>query len=170
MDSAQAKKLEESYNQVIAMYDMADELVSTVTKSPRELQEAHFRLVNPLVLQLEESADVLTEEFICLAEGKDAPGNHRSRIETAFRKVYAAMDDYQKRAGQMMQAAVTQTVSPVLDGIKRHMEKVIAVFFGYIELTLDRIMQKSDLEQLKKNEEKVAEILHDMSQKQGKSS
>lgn len=168
MDSEQAKKLQESYDQIVAMYDMADELVSTVMKSPQEVQEAHFHLVNPLVLQLEESADILTEEFISLAEGKDPPANHRNRIEAAFRKVYAAMDDCQKRMGQAVQV-VSQGVTPVLGKVKRHMERVISVFFGYVELTLDRIMQKNDLEQLKKNEEKVAEILHKASQRQGKS-
>lgn len=169
MDNAQAKELEESYHQVVAMYDMADELISTVMQSPQEIQEAHFSLVNPLVLQLEESADVLTEEFISIAEGKDAPSSHRSRIESAFRMVYTAMDEYQKRAAETA-AAVSQSVSPVFEGIKRHVEKVITMFIGYVELTLDRIMQKNDLEQLKKREAKIAEMLHNISQTHGKSS
>lgn len=167
MDSAQAKELEESYNQVVAIYDMADELISTVMQSPQETQEAHFRLVNPLVVQLEESADILTEEFINLAEGKETPQSRRGRIEAAFRKIYAAMDEYQKCSGQVA-ASISQRISPVFEGIKRHTEKVIAIFFGYVELALDRIMQKNDLEQLKKNESKVAGILHSMSQTHGK--
>lgn len=168
MNDERMKELEESYHQVVAMYDMADELISTVMQSPQEVQEAHFRLVNPLVQQLEESADVLTEEFISIAEGKDSPSNHRGRIETAFRLVYAAMDDYQKRAANVA-VAVSQTVSPVFEGIKRHVEKVITLFVGYVELALDRIMQKNDLEQLKKREAKIAQMLHNITQSHSKS-
>lgn len=167
-NAEQQQNLEEAYHQVVAFYDMADELIATVLESPKELQEDHFRLVNPLVEQLEESADVLTEEFINIAEGKEAL-NHRTRVETAFRKVYAAMDDFQKRATQTVEDVANRT-TPVFEGIKRHVEKVITIFFGFIELALDRIMQKNDLEQLKKREAKVAEILHNLSLTHSKTS
>lgn len=169
MNEAEAKQLEQNYEDVIAFYDMADDLIATVLESPKEVQEEHFRLVNPLVEQLEESADVLTAEFIGLAEGKETAASSRSRVEAAFRKVYAAMDDYQKRAAQSV-GTVTQKVTPVFDGIKRHVEKVITFFFGLVELALDRIMQKNDLEQLKKREEKIAGMLHTMSQSHSKTS
>lgn len=159
--------LEESYYQVTAFYDLADELIGGVMNSPKELQETHFRLVNPLVVQLEESADILTEEFISIAEGKDEPNNaaRRGRIETAFRKAYAAMDEYAKRAATMKDAiaSLSEKVEPVVDGIKRHIEKVISIFVGFIDLALDRIMQKNDLEQLRKRDEKIAAMLHNLS-------
>lgn len=161
----QAQNLEESYYQVTAFYDLADELIAGVMNSPKELQEAHFRLVNPLVVQLEESADILTEEFISIAEGKEAnAGVRRGRIETAFRKAYAAMDEYTKRAAAMKEAiaAFSNKLEPVVEGIKRHIEKVIGIFVGFIDIALDRIMQKNELENLRKRDEKIAAMLHDL--------
>lgn len=164
----QAQNLEESYYQVVAFYDLADELIASIMNSPKSQQEAHFRLVNPLVEQLEESADILTEEFINLAEGKETSANstRNGRIETAFRKAYAAMEDYAKRAEALRQNAManlSDSVEPMVVGIKQHIERVISIFVGFIDLALDRIMQKNELEQLRKRDAKIAAMLHNLS-------
>jgi hypothetical protein len=169
----QMQKLEESYHQVTAFYDLADSLIASVLNSPKEQQEAHYQLVSPLVDQLEQSADILTEEFINIAEGKDtgSAAAQRGRIEGAFRKAYAAMDDYNKRATASRQQALlkkmSDSVQPVIDGIKQHIEKVIGIFIGFIDLALDRVMQKNDLEQLRKRDAKIAAMMHNMAM-QGK--
>lgn len=173
MDAAKQNDLEKSYYQVTALYELADGLIADVMNSPKDQQEAHFHLVNPLVEQLEASTDILAEEFINIAEGKDTgPGSaSRSRVETAFRKIYAAMDDYSKRAAQMHQQALQmlkEKVQPVVEGVKRHVEKLLGIFLDFLDLSLDRIMQKHELDQLRKRDAKIASILHNISQSQGK--
>lgn len=174
MSTKQAQNLEESYYQVTTIYDMAETLITDVVNTPKEQQEAHFRLVNPLVERLEASADILTEEFINIAEGKDnipaAPAE--SRVETALRKIYAAMDDFHKRAsmlGQQTSDELMAKVQPMVDGIKQHIEKVIGIFVDFLDLALDRIMQKSDLESLRQRDAKIASIMHNLSMAHGKS-
>lgn len=173
MSTKQAQNLEESYYQITTIYDMADTLITDVVNTPKDQQEAHFRLVNPLVERLEASADILTEEFINIAEGKDnipaAPAD--SRVETALRKIYAAMDDFQKRAsilGNQSTDALLAKVQPMVDGIKQHVEKVIGIFVDFLNLALDRIMQKADLESLRQRNEKIAAIMHNLSMAHGK--
>lgn len=164
MSSAQS--LEASYRQVAELYDMADELIATVLASPKDQQEMHFRVVNPLVEQLEESADVLTQEFINIAEGKAKQSQvPRKRIEASLRKIYMEMSAYKKLVDQVrkpMFDAITKLVSPVVSKVKRHVEKVVAVFVGMINISLERVMQKTDIDNLKQHEEKVANMLHQM--------
>lgn len=166
--------MEEKYHQVTALYDAADELIATVDQSHRANREAHFSIVNPLVEQLEESTDALTEEFIKIAElgGKNVPTANKNRIEAAFRKFYAAFSSCQQALDtnkkQQTVGAIAGIVEPVMEKVKRQVEKVIAVFVEFVELSLDRIMQKQDLEQLKKHEAKVASMLHSQSQSTGK--
>lgn len=168
MDTVQLEKLEESYQQVTAFYDLADKLIQSVLSSPEDQQEAHFKLVNPIVEQLEESADILTEEFIHIAKGQEAAQGsaRRARIETAFRKAYMAMDDYNKQVNAMRQQALfkkmSDSVQPMVDGIKQQIERVISIFVGFIDLALDRIMQKNELDYLRKHDEKIANMLHNM--------
>ena len=166
-----AQELETSYLEVAALYDSADELISTVEKASGEDKAAHFHLVNQLVEQLEESADVLSEEFISIAErtskGKAISGSGKNRIEAAFRKIYAALDLYKTRSQDARKQAfdhIADVVDPVVERVKRQVERVISVFIGFVELSLDRIMQKSDLELLKQHETKIANILHQLSQ------
>jgi hypothetical protein len=166
--------LEKSYYEVTTLYELADNLIADVMNSPEELQEAHFQLINPLVEQLEASTDILTEEFINIADGKDSgPGSaSRSRVETAFRKIYAAMDDYGKRASAVHQQAmlsIKEKAQSAVSRLKLHVEKVLGTFLGLLDLSLDRVMQKNELEQLRKRDEKIASILHNNSMSKGKS-
>ncbi|MCH2546073.1 MAG: hypothetical protein MK052_00475 [Alphaproteobacteria bacterium] len=174
MNAYSKEQMEESYAQVVALYDMAEQLISDTMQSPESQQAAHFKLVNPVVEQLESSTDILSEEFISMAEGEDSSMGtmHRGRIETAFRKLYAAMHDYSTRVAaihsQTMEA-ICATVNPIIDSIKRHIEKLISIFVDFVDLSLDRIMQKSDLEQLRQRDEKIASILHNNAMTLGKS-
>lgn len=169
------QQLETSYQEVTTLYDGADALIATIESSRREDQEAHFQLVNPVVEQLEASTDILTEEFINIAQatsnGKQVPKAGKSRIEAALRMVYSALDSYHKEAGQSRKQAFEQVrniVDPVIEKIKRQVEKVITIFVGFVDLALDRIMQKADFELLKKREEKIANMLYEMSLAPGK--
>jgi uncharacterized coiled-coil DUF342 family protein len=171
MGNPQPENLETSYNEVVALYEKADALIASVNESSREFQEVHFKLVMPLVEQLESSTDILTEEFISIAEGKDNKANHAKRVEGALRKVYTSLDEYGKRASSMGKEAfsgLVQRLEVLVEDTKRQLEKVVGIFVGMVNIGLDRIMQKNDLERLRKNETKVAQMLHSMSAAHGK--
>lgn len=158
------QNLEQSYHQVVTLYDLADDLISAVDTGASGQQQNQFNYVNPLVEQLEETADVLTEEFINLAEnhGKATSLTGRARIEAAFRKIYSTLEQY-GQGSQKGFEAITATINPLMDKIKHHVDTLITIFIGFVDLALDRIMQKTELESLKKREAAIADFLQRMS-------
>src|SRR5665213_397269 len=89
--------LEKQYRQITALYDMAEELAATVESELVQDQETQFVLVEPLIVQIAESTDILTEEFIALHEDPSHKKTAKSRIEAALRKVFIALEDYRER-------------------------------------------------------------------------
>ena len=161
------EELEARYSELTALYDLAEELVTTTESEFITNPEAQFLLIEPLVEQLGESTDVLTEEFINIAESSQGHVKaNRNKIESALRKVYVAVEDYKKRLNVEpgSQKALANIADPIVDKIKRQAEKVITVFLEMIDFSLDRIMQKSEVEELKQRESKVATMLHQISQ------
>lgn len=160
------ENLEASYRQITAIYDLADRIIASVKKSGNQAQEEHFSIVNPLVDQLEESADILTEEFIGISEQqeKSLPQKRaRGRVETALRKAFNMLDTTAKRL-QDARGSVQQAVEPLIEEARGQMEKVVVIFVNMVDLALDRILKKADLERMKKENEKIAEILHQTAQ------
>jgi phage-related minor tail protein len=163
--------LKASYDNITELYNLADEVIQSVLQSQHQNQEEHFGLVNPLVEEVEASTDVLSEAFIDIAEGKRHTQARSSRIEMAFRKMYAALDDYAHKVQETQRAslkAIAEKVNPIVARVKRHIEKVVAIFVNIVDLSLDRIMQKADLESLKQHEANVANMLHSMATGHGK--
>lgn len=153
-----ANTQESKYRDVTELYTLAEELLATVEHSAEP--EAQLEQVAPLAEVLAESTDILTEEFIGLAEGKPARKQvAKGKIETALRRVYIAMNEFGERVKDTRNAAVA-----VVKKIKRQLEVVITNFLGFTMLSLDRIMQKHDVEELKARHAGIALMLHQMSQ------
>ena len=165
--------LKTAYLDVTSLYDCADELIASTEQSQLLQQEAHYQLVNPVVEQLELSADLLANEFITAVEAAEQhqkPTNG-SKIESALRMVYTAFEQYGQQAQAYQKQAfeqVTDIVDPVMEKIKRQVEKVITIFIGFVDLALDRIMPQHDLEALKQRDAKIASMLHHMAVQPGK--
>lgn len=160
--------LEEKYEEIMRLYDLADELAATVDESRVEDPEQQFKLVEPLIEQLGDSTDILTEEFINLAEGQ-APNKSRPNIESALRKVYAAIDDYFKavRAGaRRTRKKVANIADTVVYKIKEELERVIVIFLEFVRLSLETVMHKKEFEELRRKETMVAFQLHEAAQQQ----
>lgn len=156
----------QQYDDIMALYDYADELAQTIESEFVDSAQSQLSLVEPLIVQLEESTDILTEEFIHFAEGKSKRSS-RGRIEKALRKVYTAIDDYTlKLHGNLKKK--TDSIKNIADSIilkiKEKMEEVIVVFLHFTQLSLDRVMQKHELEEIKRNQQHVFFQLHNLSQ------
>ncbi len=156
--------LKQAYGEIVSLYDWADKLIGTVEEAPKGAREEHFQAVSPLVAQLEASADILTEEFIAILEkeGRKVPRNKKTKIEKALRNIYAKLDEYQKKAKQQKKqalASVSNIVDSMLDTIKQQVEKVITIFVGFVELSLEQIMHKADLEKLRKQEAVIDDLM-----------
>lgn len=161
-DKVQNTTPEEQYQEIVRIYDHAEQLLTSVYESSEDLQEAHFELVNPLSLQMEEMADQLVDNFIDVMQNGKDPASLRKDVETSFRKYFSALQNMQK----LLHAAVSDianNVMPVLYSLKDHMEKVMVIFFDLMKIGLDRIMPQAELERFKKRQPEIALQLHQMS-------
>lgn len=161
-------ELEEKYYEITELYDLADELIGTVESEYVSAPEAQYALVEPLVEEVSEATDVLSAELLVIADSKGRVRN-KPKIEGALRRVYHAIDAYHKRVEQTASGAAEgfrNIADPVVKKIKRQMEMIIATFIELVDLSLDRIMHKSEIEALKQRQEKIALMLHSVSQGQ----
>lgn len=162
-------ELEQKYNEVAELFSIAEELASTVDNTFIRDPKSQMNLVEPLINTIAESADILTEEYIALLEGSKQPSS-KTRIESAMRKIYVAMHEYSARAGRVTQNAVgniRNLADPIVEKLKRQMETIVANFMEFVKLSLDRVMQKHDIEELKERHERIALMLHAQTLGQG---
>lgn len=154
----QMNQWEQRYYDITELFLLNDELLATVTAS--ENPEAQLQLVEPLIEAIAESAETLTDEYIALCEGDPKRKNSaKSRVEGALRKIYVAVHDIGKRVQDTRNAA-----HGVMVKIKRQLEHVVSHFMDFLSLSLDRIMQKNDVEELKQRHANIALMLYSMHQ------
>lgn len=148
----QMSEWEQKYYDVTELYALCDDLLATVEQSADP--QAQLALIESLVETIGESADVLGEEYINLCDGKKETRG-KTRIEGALRKVYGAIGDFTSRARDNRNAALA-----VVKKIKRQLEQVIVNFMEFLVLSLDRIMQKHDVEEIKQRHAHLSLMLH----------
>ncbi len=150
---------EQKYYDITELYALNEELMETVELAANP--EAQLEIVAPLIETLGEATEVLTEEYVALCEGSSTRTAAKSKIEANLRKVYVAIHDYQKRVRETKNAAMM-----VVKKIKRQLEQVIANFVEFVTLSLDRVMQKQDIEELNAHHASIALMLHSVGQGQ----
>lgn len=164
-------ELELKYHDISELYDLAEDLIETVESEFVAKPDEQLALIEPLVEAVGEAADILTEEFLQVAvQPKAANAARRGKIEGALRKIYVAIDSYKQQSGAQAarsKQALMNIADPIVEKIKRQVEIIVAVFVDFVDLTLDRIMQKAQIDELKKRQEKIAIMLHTMSQERG---
>ncbi len=145
---------EQKYHDITELYHLADELIATVEGSSNP--QMQLGLVEALVETIGESTDVLTEEYIALCDGKPAAKKSaKSKVEGSLRKIYMAIGDFNTRARD-----VRNTAHVIVKKLKRQLEQVIENFVEMVQLSLDRIMQKHDVEELKTRHANIALMLY----------
>ncbi len=150
--------LEQKFGDIAELYALNEQLMDTVENAVDP--EAQMALLEPLMEAIGDSTDVLTDEYIGLCEGAPArKKTAKTRIEGALRKVYAAAHDVEKRAAASKNAALV-----VVKKIKRQLELVVSHFVDFVTLSLDRVMQKNDVEELRQRHANIALMLHSMGQ------
>ena len=162
--------LEHRYLEITSLYDMVEEMVATVESEFVKDPQAQLAIVEPLVSEMGEATDILSEEFLNVVQesgGIRRASRGKSRIESALRKIYLALDNYRQRVGAKKgkaQDALHNIADPIVKKIKRQVERIVAIFVEFIDLSLDRIMHKSEIEELRQKEARVALMLHQMAQ------
>lgn len=156
----------QNYDEIVRLYDLAEELVSTVEQQQQETEKlAQLELVEPLVNNIEQAADVLTEEYVGLveSEGKSAVTAGK-KVEGALRKLFSSILEYNRQTAERSERQyknLFNLADPIVNQIKKATEKVISIFLNFIQLSIDRIVPKWEMEELKK--QNIAIDLHNFS-------
>lgn len=164
--AASFNQLEEHYYDITSLYDLAEALVETVECKAQQNPEAQLAIIEPLVDELTEAADILTEEYIAVLEG-NKPRKANKKIEVALRRIYMAIDAYHTRADAAVSLAaggVRNLADSIVKKITRQMEVIVAALIDFVDLSLGRIMSSSYAEELRQRQEKIALMLHSIGQ------
>ena len=83
------------YDQIAKLYDHAENILGFANHESVEDHEAFVAEIEPLVAQIEESANILAEDFSRLIEKGETPTNAmRIRVSSALRRVLLAIEEY----------------------------------------------------------------------------
>lgn len=144
---------EQKYYDITELYALADELLATVPTAADPA--AQLALIESLVETIGESTDALTEEYIALCEGvAQQKQQSKSKVESALRRIYGAAHACTTRIRDSKNAALL-----VIKKLKRQLEMVVANFIDFLTLSLDRIMQKHDVEEIRARHANIAAML-----------
>lgn len=155
-------ELEKEYHEITTLFDLSEELVATVESQFVANPEDQIAIVEPLIDSVGDAADILTEEFVNVLEKPIKSKNSKSRIESALRKIFMAMDDYRNRVkqkGTRLQNNLWNIADPIVEKLQKQIERVVVIFLNLLDLSLERIMHKHQIEDLKRHESQVADRL-----------
>ncbi len=155
---------EEKFRKIIKLYDVAEELLQTVEQQSEVDPEIQLNLVEPMVEAVEESADALSEEYSCLAEGDSGVTKiNKKRVENNLRKIFGAINQYKENVKQQtaqVAASVKKLTDEVVARLRTALEDVVAIFLEAVHISLDLIMQKQEIEEMKKRNLRLATLMH----------
>ena len=163
---------ETKYLEITKLYDMAEELVSTVESKLVADPDAQLDIVEPLINDIGDATDILTQEFIFIAESKKhkiSSKASKSHIEGALRKIFVAMNDYQERVKNISKRAhgsIMNIADPIVQKIQRQVEHVVVIFLEFLQISLHNVMNKVELELLKSRDARVALMMHQYAMQQ----
>lgn len=165
----QTRNHRDDYEVLLQLYDLTEELADTVESKFVNNPDDQLALVAPIIEEVGEAADILTEEFVTIAGAKTKRKKLASshKIEAAMRKIYIAMDDYaiQVCNGVKESAKSLKNIADtVVEKIRTKLEEVIVIFLNLVELSLDRVMHKQELEELRRRDTQIAMHLHGLAQ------
>lgn len=87
------------YHDVLALYDYAEKVLDVVEEHANDV-DADLDLVEPLIEQLVESADMLAEAFRHYVEtGKQPDPAQKQQVEKALERIYEAMEMCKNKIG-----------------------------------------------------------------------
>ena len=157
------------YNNITALCDSAEELLSTVENSSISDPQAQLDIIEPLINEIADASDVLAEEFLLVAESKKSRGGSKfskKRIEAALRRIFSSINDYQesaKLAAKKTGNAAVNLTTPIIKKIKAQLDKVVAIFFEFAQISLQNIMNKTEIDALKARDSNIALMMHQYS-------
>ena len=163
---SEVQSYEGNFRKIVGLYDVAEELLLTVENQTEVNPELQLEMVEQIVETIEESADILAGEYANLAEGTQGKKKINKKIvEGALRKIFLSVDDYKKKASTISESAarsIDRLVKPVLGRLRGAVEEVVSFFLEVVEISLEKIMHKTEVEEMRKRNQRIAQLMHQM--------
>lgn len=104
--TATATQLEEDfdlvYDKIASLYDHAENILKTAYHDSIEDHEAFLAEIEPLVQQIEESANQIAEDFSNIIESGERPSNAvKIRVNSALRKILLQIEEFRAKLAQL---------------------------------------------------------------------
>ncbi len=159
------------YDNIAVLCDHAEELLSTVENSAIADPQTHLELVEPLVNEIADASDILSEEFLLIAESKKTRTSKfsKKRIEAALRRIFMTLNEYNQNIKQLSHKTTSiagSITTPIIKKIQDQLDTVVAIFFEFIQISLQSIMNKAELDALKARNTRIAMMMHQFSMSQ----
>lgn len=157
------------YNDITALCNSAEELLATVENSSSKDPQAHLDLIEPVINEIADASDVLAEEFLLIAENneKRSSGKHsKKRIEAALRRIFVTLNEYQEStrlASRKVGEGAVKLTDSIIKKIKQQLDKVVAIFFEFAQVSLQNIMSKAEIDALKARDSRISLMMHQYS-------
>ncbi len=117
------KAHEKVYEDILKLYDLAEDLVKAVLDKKVADQKLALSLVENVTDQLVESTEVLTEHYILHVEsGNELGPNQKEKTENAIRKVFLALMDFGKRVEDILLPKIK--IPQGKEGIRAYLESL----------------------------------------------
>lgn len=95
MQTSEQKK---TYDNIIKLYDFAEDLVEAIEKNPAKKPEERLKLVEPLIEQIEESAEILAQVYISFVEtGVQPDDDTKIKVDNSINKMFEAISIYKEQ-------------------------------------------------------------------------
>jgi len=171
MSTAQKKEysmedFENRYHEITKLYDFSEELVATVESELVQDPDAQLDIVEPLISEIGDATDMLAEEFMYIAESKKNKTQSKAskkQIEAGLRKIFTAISDYNARVRDISKKAhgsIMNIADPVVQKIQRQIEEIVVIFLEFLQISLQSIMNKAELDTLKARDSRIALMMH----------
>jgi vacuolar-type H+-ATPase subunit E/Vma4 len=164
-----ANDYKSKYQDITALYDHADELIATVEDITVKSKQKQLDLVELLVNEVADATDILTEEFILVAESKKPRGTSKfskKRIEGALRRIFVAISGHNESAKHIFNDAndvIVNITDKIVKKIQHQLDKVVLIFLELINISLQSIIGKAEMEALRVRNTRISVMMHQLS-------
>lgn len=165
---------EKNYEEIVSLYDVAEQIVE---EADEDENGSDAVLVDPLLKDMDFSINEFIESYIALVENemkgreKGVRKKFQAKLEIAMRVMFTSMNECyaniikeEKRTHRKSLKILAGLISSSLRG---QMHKVIGAFIGLVDLSTNKFMKKSDIEELEKRDKEIARQLNEASKHRG---
>jgi hypothetical protein len=104
----QRKEMRDAYDAILKLYDCAEDIVTAIELVGGQEMEAALNAAEPVIEQLESTAEILSETFIIFGEtGQKLDAHNKKRAESSIRKLYVALGNFCESISEVLLGKIT---------------------------------------------------------------